>query len=55
MILSLEPVDIFLQIAKVYLLNKTKSWFGFGDLDSFLKVTGGFFLKYILNQWMDFI
>ena len=32
MILSLEPVDgFFSKLAKIYLLDKTESWFGFGD------------------------
>ena len=42
MILLLEQVDgFFFQHAKVYLLDQTKPWFGFGDLDPIFKVAGG--------------
>ena len=33
-------MEFFSKLAKVYLLDKTKLWFGFGDLDPFFKVTG---------------
>ena len=53
MILLLGPVDgIFfpnLQSLKVYLLDKIKPWFGFGDLDPIFKVTGVFSLK----MWLE--
>ena len=46
MILLLETVDgFFSKLAKVYLLDKTKPWFGFGGLDPIFKVTGEFSLK----------
>ena len=44
---------VFKKLAKLYLCDKTKSLFAFGD-DSIFKVTCEFFLKYVLNQWMDF-
>ena len=37
------------KLAKVYLLDKTKTWFGFGDLDPVFKVTGEFSLKIFLE------
>ena len=50
MILLLGPVDgIFSKLAKVYLLDKIKPWFGFGDLDPIFKVTGVFSLK----MWLE--
>ena len=46
LILSLGPVDgFFSKPAKVYLLDKIKPWFGFGD--PFFKVTGEFSLNYL--------
>ena len=44
MILSLGPVDgIFVQTFNlVYLLDKTKPWFVFGDLNPVFKITGEF-------------
>ena len=54
--ISLEPVDGFLfsKLVMVYLLDKTKPLFGFGDHAPFFKVTGDFFPKNIMNQWRDF-
>ena len=46
MILSIESVDgFFSKLAKVYLLDKTKPWFRFGD--PFFKVTVELSLKYL--------
>ena len=38
-------MDFFPKLAKVYLLDKIKPWFRFGD--SFFKVTGEFSLNYL--------
>ena len=47
-------MEFYSILAKVYLLDKTKPWFGFGDLGPFFKVTGEFSLKTCFDQWVDF-
>ena len=57
MMLSLEPVDgiFFSKLAKVYLFDKTKPLFGFGDLDPIFRVTGEFSLKICLEPVNGFL
>ena len=43
---------MFSKLPKVYLFDKTKPLFGFGNLDPIFRVTGKFSLKYVLNLWM---
>ena len=39
------PVEDFIKVSKVYLLDKTETQLGINDLDTIFNVTGGVFLR----------
>ena len=43
----------FCKLAKIHLLDKTKTWLGFGDLELIFKIIEGFAAKTCLES-MDF-